>query len=340
MILHKMLLASVTVLLLSLTGVCADALPTFQAGINVLLYRLDYATTNDLDSKLGSFLDRMQSDHINAISLSFLIYTEGVKSNRLLTGDKTPSDEDLELFIRRARERGLSVMLRPILDEQSLVAEEADEWRGSIEPSNVSAWFESYGDLLFHYADIAQVAGANSLDIATELNSMEQYPTRWRALVAMVRKRFSGMLTYSSNQGISVTMPWNVLDFVSVDAFFELDTGDTATTKDMAAAWKKWVGPIASRSKILGKPLMLTEIGSTSQVGAHRRSWVWDHKSAVDLEDQRRYYESACLAWKPNVSGIYWWVATLSMPADPTHDIDFTPFGKPAEKEISSCYNQ
>lgn len=150
---------------------------------------------------------------------------------------------------------------------------------------------------------------------------------------------FSGELTYSSNKGISDLIPWDALDFVSVDAFFSLEgTSADASTGDMIEGWKRWVTSVVARATDLEKPLVLTEIGTASQSGAHRRSWIWDHHSSVDLEDQRRFYESACIAWKPHTAGMYWWAADLWILDSPPIDGTFSPIRKPAEQEIRTCY--
>ncbi len=310
----------------------------FRAGINVIFYRRDYTDLSDLNWKLDILLDRLANDHVNALSLAWLLYTDGVWANSLYYGKETPSNEAIALFIKKASERGFAVMLRPLIDEQSIVANGRFEWRGTIRPNNVSAWFLSYTTLLSSYAEIAQTKGAESLVIATELTSMEKYPKKWTEVIAEVRKKFKGSLTYSSNQGISSTMPWQELDFIGVDAFFKLDAPSNATQEQMESAWRKWVGPLKKRANELGKTLVFTEIGSTSQKGAHGRSWVWDHKSGLDLENQRRFYASACSVWKPRLNGMYWWATDIWIPEKPLEDQYFTPMGKPAEQEIAVCY--
>lgn len=339
---HNRAFAALAFLLLGLPTTSTSAANigpnTFQAGVNVLLYQYDCDNLEKLNSSLENLFDRLRTDHVNAVSLSFLIHTEGVASSTVFKGEKTPPDEGISLFIRKAKQRGFSVMVRPIIDEQSITAGGKSEWRGTIRPAHVAAWFESYTALLLEYTRVAQAAGADSLVVATELNSMEVYPTKWRAVIEQVRKEFAGALTYSSNQGISATMPWDALDFVGVDAFFKLDTPADATIEEMTDSWRRWVQVVKVPAAKIGKPLVFTEIGVTSQAGAHRESWLWDHKTGVDLEDQRRYYASACAVWRHRLSGMYWWAVTVSMPADPLSNTDFTPLGKPAEAEIASCY--
>jgi hypothetical protein len=315
----------------------------FESGMVVLLYKKDYTDMADLNWKLDLLFDRLISLRINSVSLTWPIYTKGVFSSTLEEGAETPSIEAIRLFIRKASVLGFLITLRPIIDEHSIMAQGKYEWRGTIRPSNVDLWFTSYTSLILEYAKLGEAEGANVFVIATELTSMERYADRWRTLIANIRMVFKGKLTYSSNLGVSVNMPWDALDFIGVDAFFPLDTGSKkdATTADMIEAWQPWVSEMKVRSAAIGKPIVFTEIGSASQSNAHTRPWLWMLGNKLDLENQRRYYEAACSVWKPRLQGIYWWDTTIwMMMDDPLKDKTFLPFGKPAEAEIANCYKK
>jgi len=78
----------------------------------------------------------------------------------------------------------------------------------------------------------------------------------------------------------------------------------------------------------------------TSQKNAHKRTRVWDHKTKVDLEDQRRFYFASCTVWRNQLCGMYWWAvsANLWQITNPENDAGFSPLGKPAEAEIKKCF--
>jgi hypothetical protein len=246
-------------------------------------------------------------------------------------------------MVEKAHERGLLVTLRPIIDERVLMKEKKGEWRGTIRPSNISAWFKNYTTILLEYAELGEIAGAQVFVIAAELNSMEKHTKHWRTTITALREKFSGRLTYSSNQGLDNDMPWDVLDYIGIDAFFELDTPlDNVTVDDMLVPLKRWAKWLTNRVATLkiNRPIILAEIGTRPERGAHRKSWFWsNNQSARDPEEQRRFYEASCIAWKPVVSGIYWWNVTLNPPAEPLYDTDFSPLGKPAELAMADCYN-
>lgn len=315
----------------------------FEAGMNVILRKSDYTDLDELDWKSNALLERLKSINVNSISITWLIYTEGVKSNKLFEGVETPSLEEIGFFIKKAKAAGFIVMLRPIIDEQSIVAEGRNEWRGTIRPKDTASWFQNYSDLIIDYAVLAEANKVDSLIIATELTSMEKYSTYWLEMIHQIKSAYGGYLSYSSNQGVSEFMPWEALDFISVDAFFRLNTSKAgASAEEMIRAMKHEFKKITSAAEEIGLPLVLTEIGSTSQVGAHTRTWVWDHKTGVDLEDQRRFYFASCVVWKQNIMGMYWWAisSNLWLIENPELDKGFSPLNKPAEDEIRTCFEE
>ncbi len=312
----------------------------FRAGMNVLLLPNEYNSLDELDWKTDALLDTLSDLGVNALNLDWLLYTEDVYSNQVSIGEKTPDTAAITLVTKKALARGFIVGFRPIIDEASIVAHGKKEWRGTIRPRDVSAWFTHYDALLLSYATLAEETGAHFLIVGTELNSMEEYPDRWEKLIGAIREVYHGELSYSSNQLISTTMPWNKLDFIGVDAFLELQTPKTATVPELIAAWQRWIPPLVNRANELGLPLVFTEIGVASQTGATRRSWIWDHHTPVNLETQRRFYEAACTVWKDKTAGMYWWVvhSNIWMIPDPQNDPTFSPLGKPAATEIQRCF--
>jgi hypothetical protein len=317
----------------------------FESGMVVLVRKTDYANRDELSQKLNTLFDRLIDDHVNAVSIVWLIFTGKVDASAVWKDFDTPDDDDIAFILKTAKSRGFLTTARPIIDERSLMAAGAGDWRGTLRPADVNAWFKSYSALLSEYAELAQESGADVMIVGTELNSLEKYTAKWREVIGAVRQRFSGTLSYSSNQGISTSMPWDLLDYVGIDAFFELQTPPTnATAEDMAAWSKTWVtwmdNWLKNHLPAFRDKVVLTEVGSQSQTNAHKKSWLWNHGGQVDLEDQRRFYQAICEAWKPRVNGIYWWVAELDLPPDPLLDGDFSPLGKPAEEEMRKCLNQ
>jgi hypothetical protein len=307
----------------------------FQAGMAVVIYGND----QEFEVKTRKLLDRLVSLKVNSLSLVFPLFQDNWKSSMVwVDKEKTPSEENLRLFIREAHKRGFTVILRPLLDEKSLKVDE--KWRGSIQPNDRTAWFESYTNLILGYAKLSQKENVEIFDIGTEFTSLEKETEQWQELINEVRKIFSGQVTYSSNfdnyQNVSF---WKELDFIGIDAFFPLDAPNEATIEQLITAWQPWVKQMEKFHKKFGKQVVFTELGTRSQLGSFQKPYVWYATGVpVDLETQRKYYEASWLATKDLVNGIYWWAIALELPKDPCNDPGFNPLGKPTEQEIAKCY--
>ncbi len=304
----------------------------YQAGIAVLVYTHDSAPPNTF----GKLLDRLADDMVNSLAIAFPLYTDGPHSNVVRRGPDTPPDGYLVSLIQQARARGFGIMLRPLLDESSLPL---PLWRGAITPSSPSAWFASYGSLILEYARMAQQESVDSLEIGSELTSMEPSVAAWRGLIGEVRQAFSGQVTYAFNWGSTFhTDFWPQLDFVSIDAYFPLDrTPAQATAPQMAADWQRWLDLVKLIDHPYGKPIVFTEIGVVPKIGAQQKPWNRMVTGQFSLDVQRAYYEATCSATFGVVSGLFWWNIG---PAPSSHLAaeDYDPLGRPAEGALQSCY--
>jgi hypothetical protein len=267
----------------------------------------------------------------------FPIYTDGLHSDVVHRGQYTPPDGYLSEMIRQSRARGFSVMLRPLIDEGNL----QPGWRGSIAPTNPTAWFASYDSLIVMYAQLAQATGASVLAVGSELNSIETYLSAWDNLIAQIRQVFAGQVTYSFNWGTSfATALWPQLDFVSIDGYFPLDhTPIQATAAEMTVDWQRWVTVMKQADLRYGKPIVISELGVAPKTGSQRKPWDPSVSGTFDEEEQRAYYEAACQALRPAVAGLYWWFAGPVLPTNLTPN-DYNPLGRPAEQEVARCYSR
>jgi hypothetical protein len=313
----------------------ARSLPQFQGGVTV------YADGNDpaLLSNAQRLLDHLATVKVNSVALVFPLYQATWTSTDVHTDPvKTPADAFLDGFIQAAHQRDLAVLLRPLIDDTPLM--QAGHWRGQLQPTNAGAWFASYKALLLHYATLAQSDGAEALDIGTELISLQSDTSAWLDLIAAIKGVYTGQLTYSINWGGPYPAFGNALDFASVDAFYPLSAPHGASVAQLVSAWQQWTPALSQLRASLGKPLVLTELGTTSEPDSYRSPYNWHHGGGVSLEAQRRYYAAACQALKPLADGMYWWVYYTNWfdKVVPASDPGYQPVGKPAEAEITSCY--
>ncbi len=305
----------------------------FHSGLSILLYAHDPPLAS-----YAQLLDQLVGDNVNSLSLAFPVYTDGLRSDTVHAGPDTPSDNTLTALVRQAKARGFTVMLRPLLDEASILP----NWRGEIEPVSPSAWFASYGALLVAYARMAQREGVDSIGVGSELNSMEPDVALWRDLIALVRQVYFGEITYSVNWATSATNYrtgfWPQLDFLSVDAYFPLDHSPTAATvEQMTADWQRWFDLLKRVDQPFGKPIVFTEVGVAPKTGAHLKPWNHLAGTQLSLDEQRDYYQATCAAARLAINGLYWWAAGPTLPTQLSPD-DYNPLGRPAETAMQFCY--
>lgn len=245
----------------------------------------------------------------------------------------TPSAERIRATIASARELGLEVLLLPIV----LIEHPGpDDWRGKLEPADRGAWWQSYNRMLCSMADVAAEAGASALSVGSELASREGDTEAWERVIANVRCRFPGLLTYSANWDHTATLEfWPALDFAGMTAYFELAPGNSPPRKSLDAGWRIAAREVERLQKYSGLPVVLIEIGLPSQVGAAATPWDYTRTAPVDLEIQERVFEafeSVFLAdgkRSPGFHGVFlydWWGWGGA------DDGSYTARGKPAEK--------
>ncbi len=304
----------------------------FQAGMNVLVYgHPDMTAARDL-------LRRLRNLGINGVAITFPFFQDHWQAHRLYTSPMdTPSVTELEQLIRMAKTVGFHVMIRPILDEQSLM--ETGHWRGNIAPRSPKAWFQSYRTLLLPYAELAQQTGVDILNIGTEFSSLEMpYSHEWIRLIHDIREVYDGKLIYSFNWDRMADIhavpfvPW--LDYIGLDAYFPLDVPDDANVSMLQEAWKRWT---VRMNRLSGKPVVITEAGMIPVSGAFRTPYAWslpDRK--LDWAAQARYYEATFYAWQPLTRGIYWWCVPLT--ADDPDVVGYSPLGSPTETVIQRLF--
>lgn len=279
---------------------------TFESGINLYLNRYDYSA-DTLLPKTGDLLDELEDLGITSLSLVWPIYMDDISSTRIYEGAKTPSKEEIRQVVLEAHNRGFEVTLRPTIDEESFGY---PDWRGTIRPSNIAGWFQSYTSLIYDYALLAEVTDVHRLSVGVELTSLENQTGHWVTLTSMVRGVYSGELIYASNRGISETFDWSLVDIIGVDAFFESVVPDDASLEEHTTyLTRNWATSLIPYED---KPVVISEAGVISRAGAFRAPWQWTSSAPIDQEAQIRYLAAFCRAFSPYVEGIHWWKATLN----------------------------
>jgi len=243
----------------------------------------------------------------------------------------TTSRQDLLLIMAKTRSLGMQVVLKPHLD----IAD--GSFRGNIAPASPPAWFASYTTMIREYADLAQQAGAETLVIGTELSSMSHYDQDWRNVIAAVRARFSGRLTFAANwvDGARLVGFWDALDYIGIDAYMPLTSGTNLDPgeAELAAAWtdRGYLADITRLQARWSKPVVFTELGYQSRLGAAHNPA--GGSGEVSQGAQARAYSAAFEVWSkvPWFEGIWWWEWSAEGLNARVDDASFRPAGKQAE---------
>lgn len=236
------------------------------------------------------------------------------------------SDAGVEIITASAYGLGMKVMLKPHIwwprDGRALSERKRD------------VWFREYMVFIEHYARLAQRMHAETLCIGVELGRLTRFEAEWRELIARVRRIYKGPLVYAASLGTDFESVrfWDALDYIGLDNYYPLP--DDYSAEEIV----KKVEAVAERYH---RPVLLTEAGSSSAVGAHRTPWADHPPSPLSSEEQVRCNEAMLAAFyeKPWFAGVYWWKVETDG-AGGAADNSMSPWGKPVMLTIRKWYGQ
>lgn len=289
-----------------------------------------YTTEGYADPKVQADLQTTKDIGSNTVTIVPTWYMSSSSADVVKpNAKKTPSDTSLETVIGFAKDIGLMVILKPHVDVID------DSFRGDIQPRDRARWYDSYEDFIGYYADFASRVGVDIFTVGTELGSLSADTDPWRQIISVVRSKFAGQLTYAANwDEVDQVQFWDSLDLIGVDAYYPLASeGDRPTEDDLVSAWQTPIANLEATSVRWGKPILFTEIGYPTQVGAASHPFEVREGEPEDQAAQATAYRAAFTAFEdvPWLRGMSWW----SWRADPSKseqlEIDFTPEDKEAE---------
>ncbi len=266
------------------------------------------------------------------------------------------SDTGIEGTAELARKFGIKTLLKPHL---WLINRRDGKWRGEIRMDDESAWlewFRNYEAFILHYARLAEKSGIEALCIGTELHTSAVERERdWRRIISSVRQVYGGKLVYAANwhKEFEEVPFWDALDFIGIQAYFPLTKKKNPTVEELVSGWQAHVAAIERVQLNVQKPVLITEIGYHSRVGAAIKPWEWaprpwEQKKAntrwtdqEDLQTQANCYEAFFQTFweKEWFGGVYFWKWYPDyQEAGGRFDKDFTPQNKPAEEVMRKWY--
>jgi hypothetical protein len=291
-------------------------------------------------AKIRATVDDVVGYGANWISISFPYATTGVTSDELFADPSmTPTVTELGALITVAKQAGLHVGLRPLLDGTALQLDDPKAWRGTIAPADVSAWFASYGRFLTPYAQLAQRLDVDAFYVSTELTSMEQYTSDWSGITRKLASIYTGRLVASVNYDrLPVGTPRIPGTSLSVDAYSPIPSaGPDASVAQLVDGWNQWLDQYPASGL---DDLQFAEVGIVPQDGAYQAPYTWNASAGTDPAIQVNWYTAACqVAQTRHVEGIYWWYLNLENTSGQALDSDpMDILNAPGAKEIAECF--
>ena len=309
-----------------------------QHGLQIYAHNANGKTA---DANIEQILDYVIARGANSVSYSFPIYTDGQHPRRVYAGAETPTPAVLAHLATAARERGLRVTLRPLIDEANLQTS-AGGWRGSLRPPNLGVWFRSYERAIHPYLDVARSSGAREFVLAAELTSLQSQHARWKALARRAATVFPRTLSYTFNYDSNDTRMLPPRGSAGLDLYFAVDAGPKATVNELTGAL---VHQIEAKPKLLRDVMVAQEVGIAAEDGAYRHPWVWGSPDVkrVNPTIQVNWFLAACRAVRQTkLDGIYFWMVDSSIDptqVDPATEGSAGFIGRPAEKAIDRCFS-
>lgn len=245
----------------------------------------------------------------------------------------TVTDDEVKWAITKAKALQLKVCLKPIVNCAD------GTWRAHInffdkdvpcEPK-WSEWFSSYTNFILHYAAIAEEYNCEMFCIGCELVQTDRRDAEWRALIAEVRKVYSGIVTYNCDkyQEDNVTW-WDALDVISSSGYYP------------ESDWDNQLDRIERVVKAHHKPFFFMEAGCPSRSGSAAIPNDWTLQGEPDQEEQSRFYRAMFSSCENRdwVQGfMLWdWPTHLYPIHEAAQNDDYCMYGKQAAKIINEYY--
>jgi hypothetical protein len=251
---------------------------------------------------------------------------------------------DVLAAITDAHRLGLKVLLVPHLWV------ETGGWRAQIDPGSDEGWERwvvSYRRFLLHWAEVAERGGVEMLSVGVELRSWvttARAPS-FEALIAEVRGRYAGMLTYSANwDDVGHTVIWGELDVIGLNAFFPLTDREGASFGRLLEGGREVAQQLATLAADWDKPVLLTEMGYTTRPDPALRPWEWPDAMSNVTVDQAAQADAYLALLSPLLdadwcAGFFLW-RTYADPDDVSQEAEwgFSPRGKLAELVVRDAF--
>ncbi len=210
--------------------------------------------------------------------------------------------------IAEAHRLGLKIMIKPHMAYWG----SPFRWRGEIEFKTAEQWqrfFAGYEAWITRLAEVCK--DADAFVVGTELDRTIGHERQWRRIIAAVRARFRGPLTYAANWTDYEQVPfWDALDVIGIQAYFPMaDRPGPPEPEELDRAWAKLLARLAAFGRRHDRKIVLAELGYCRSPRAAMSPWEGREGGEGADETQRRCLAAAmrALDGDETVVGVFLW---------------------------------
>ena len=303
------------------------------------------AKKGEFQSEQGIYsMERLHSNGLDWICITVNAFQETFYSTRIFPMyNLSQSDEDIIFAIKKAKELGMKVCLKPVVNCLDRV------WRAKINFPEKNdywdRWFESYTNFINYYAEIAEKTGCELFCRGCEMDGMDMQSQRCLEMISKVRKLYSGIVMHNINHGDEMKYSWlTAVDVIGISAYYRVSTPDDHSKEQMLKVWAEKKEVLKKAHEFYGKPIMFAEIGVRNEQGCTEYPYDFHNRpeKPIDEDEQALFYETAMESYwdEPWFSGFFWWDWRAVLPsADKANeDRDFGIYMKKAESVLKDWY--
>src|SRR5690349_21684289 len=139
----------------------------------------------DAEADYLPYLDEIADTGATHVSIIVVYFQDSVTSTSIAPRKSyTPSVANIRKTLRYAHQKGLDVMLFPIVH---ITHRGPGDWRGKLRPDDWDLWFSSYKVFVGEMAQLAQDEKSAFLVIGSEYVTTETMRDRWVPVIQHVR---------------------------------------------------------------------------------------------------------------------------------------------------------
>jgi hypothetical protein len=288
-------------------------------------------------------LDYISRLGANSVIITFPLYTNGTTPTTVYSGPKTLAPSQLQIVARLAKQRGLRVTIRPIIDEENIAVDTVGDhimWRGNIEPPHIKQWFTSYRKEVGRFVSSLDASSVDEVVVGAELSSLESAIDEWQWTTGFIKAMLDVTVSYAMNwDKIAGEIP---VDSYGVDAYPRINLPDNASVNQLKVSIREWYDALPS---FVRQNATLQEVGIPAANDIYSKPWQWQSDATgLNFNTQANWFAAMIqVALETGARGIYFWHVDSNVDpasANPTLDSTASFVGRPAEDVIRQSYGR